>query len=39
MHELVHVLRGPFTDIEAEETAHQRLVADVEAPLTAGGAR
>jgi hypothetical protein len=39
VHELAHVLRGPFRDVDAEETAIERLVADVENLLTAGGAR
>ena len=33
LHELVHTLRGRFTDIEAEETHIERLVGDVEALL------
>ena len=36
--QLTHVLRGPFTDIDAEESATERLVADVEALLLTAGA-
>ena len=37
--ELLHVVRGRFTDIEAEEAHIRGVVDDVEALLVAGGAR
>ena len=36
LHELLNVMRGRFTDIDAEESAIEGLVADVEALLLAG---
>lgn len=39
VHELLHVLRGRFIDVDAEETLIRGVVDDVEALLTAGGGR